>query len=268
MGKFPFLVKPHAKPQLPHFDPDDTGGFPDETLAAAVVEEHRAKLDELQQRMMAESKHSLLVVLQSMDAGGKDGVIRHIFSGISPQGCQVTSFKVPNEEEIRHDFLWRVHKRAPPLGTIGIFNRSHYEDVLVVRVHKLIGKGEVRRRFDEINEFERILALNGTTILKFFLHISKEEQRKRLQERIDEPEKNWKISQSDLQERKRWEEYMEAYEDTFRHTSTKHAPWHIIPANHKWSRNAIISQILVGTLEGLKMKYPKPSFDVSKVKVK
>ena len=268
MAKSPFLVAPHTKIKLSHLNPGETHDFPDETSAVSKLIKYRERLDELQELMLAECKHSLLVVLQSMDAGGKDGTIRHIFSGMSPQGCQVTSFKVPSSEELRHDFLWRIHKVTPPSGIIGIFNRSHYEDVLVVRVHKHIDKKETFRRFEEINAFERELAQNGTTILKFFLHISKDEQKKRLQERIDNPKKHWKISPSDVTERGLWHDYMQAYEDVFHHTSTKHAPWHIIPSNHKWFRNIAISKIIVHAMEELKMKYPKPSFDVSKIRLK
>ncbi len=268
MPKLPFRVDPQSKIGLADYDPADTGDFKDEAASIPKLIKYRERLDELQELLLAECKHSLLVVLQSMDAGGKDGTIRHIFSGMSPQGCQVTSFKVPSQEEIRHDFLWRIHKVTPPSGMIGIFNRSHYEDVLVVRVHKHIDKDEARRRFEEINGFEKTLAQNGTTILKFFLHISKDEQRRRLQERIDNPKKHWKISPSDVEERKLWHDYMSAYEDVFSHTSTKHAPWYIIPANHKLFRNVAISRIIVHTLESLNMKYPKPSFDVSKIRLK
>ena len=253
-----YRVPPGTKVKLSAYDPNDKGDSKSKAHAEAILEKQRAKLFQLQELLYAEAKSSLLVVLQAMDAGGKDGTIGHIFTGVNPQGCQVSSFKVPTEEELRHDFLWRVHKVTPGKGMMGIFNRSHYEDVLVVRVHNIISDKEAERRFEEINRFEKLLAENGTVILKFFLHISKDEQRKRLQERLDDPEKYWKVNPSDLKERECWDQYEQAYEDVFRNCSTKYAPWYIIPANKKWFRNVVISQIIVDALENLKMKYPKP----------
>jgi PPK2 family polyphosphate:nucleotide phosphotransferase len=263
----PYLVEPDSKVKLSHYDPDDTGDLNSKSKADKLLEQHREKLFTLQELMYAEEKHSLLVVLQAMDAGGKDGTIRHIFTGVNPQGCQVTSFKKPTEEELKHDFLWRVHRVTPARGTIGIFNRSHYEDVLVVRVHGNLTKGELKDRFRAINDFEDFLVENGTTILKFFLHISKDEQRDRLQARLDHPQKYWKVNPEDLKERQYWDDYMDAYEDVFRHCSRKRAPWYIIPSDKKWYRNVAISQIIIDALDGLKMKYPNSKFDVSKMKV-
>jgi PPK2 family polyphosphate:nucleotide phosphotransferase len=263
----PYLVDPTSKIKLSDYDPDETGGFKSKARAEAILEKHRRKLFEMQELMYAEAKRSLLVVLQGLDAAGKDGTIRHIFTGVNPQGCQVTSFKKPTEEELRRDFLWRVHRATPARGMIGIFNRSHYEDVLVVRVHGNLAKNEVTERFKAINDFEDLLVENGITILKFFLHISKDEQRDRLQARLDDRQKYWKVNPEDLKERQYWDMYVEAFEDVFRHCSTKHAPWFIIPANKKWYRNVVISQIIIDALEALDMKYPKPQFDVSKMKV-
>ena len=263
----PYLVEPDSKIKLSNYDPDDTGDLNSKSKADKLLEQHREKLSTLQDLMYAEAKHSLLVVLQAMDAAGKDGTIRHIFTGVNPQGCQVTSFKKPGLEELKHDFLWRVHRATPARGMIGIFNRSHYEDVLVVRVHGNLSKDELKDRFQAINHFEDLLVENGTTILKFFLHISKDEQRDRLQARLDDPQKYWKVNPEDLKEREYWDDYMDAYEDVFRHCSRKHAPWFIIPANKKWYRNVAISQILIEALDGLEMQYPKPNFDVSKMNV-
>jgi PPK2 family polyphosphate:nucleotide phosphotransferase len=263
----PYIVEPNSKIRLSDYDPDDTGGFKSKARAEAVLEKHREKLFQLQELMYAEAKRSLLVVLQGLDAAGKDGTIRHIFTGVNPQGCQVTSFKKPTEEELRHDFLWRVHRAAPARGMIGIFNRSHYEDVLVVRVHGNLSKNELTERFKAINDFEDLLVENGTTILKFFLHISKDEQRDRLQARLDHPQKYWKVNPEDLKERQYWDDYVEAFEDVFRHCSRKQAPWYLIPSNKKWYRNVAISQIIIDALDALDMKYPKPQFDVSKMKV-
>ena len=215
--------------------------------------------------MYAEQKHKVLVVLQGMDTSGKDGVIRHVFEGVNPQGVKVASFKVPTPEELAHDYLWRIHKQTPGKGELVIFNRSHYEDVLVVRVHDLVEKDVWSRRYDQINHFERMLADEGTIILKFFLHISLDEQKKRLQDRLDNPDKHWKFSVGDLKERKLWSEYVKAYEDVLQKTSTEWAPWYLVPANHKWYRDLVIGTILVDTLKGLNMKYPQPADDLSKI---
>ncbi len=253
-----YLIKPEEKVKLSKWDPSETrdfeGGKKD---GLAEIAKLNAKLEALQELLFAEHKHKVLIVLQAMDTGGKDGTIRHVFEGVNPQGVRVASFKVPTEEELDHDYLWRVHKVTPRKGEMVIFNRSHYEDVLVVRVHKLVPPEVWKKRFDQINQFERLLAENGTTILKFYLHIDLDEQKERLQARLDEPDKRWKFSLGDLDERKLWPAYMQAYEDVLSKTSTKYAPWYIIPANRKWYRDLVISSVLVDTLEGLKMKYPE-----------
>lgn len=261
--KSPYLVKPGSKVKLSHLSTDDKGDFADSAAAEPELAKHLQQLSELQEVFYASQRKALLIVLQGMDTAGKDGTIRHIFSGINPQGCNVAAFKVPTPLEARHDFLWRCQLEAPARGMIGIFNRSHYEQVLSPRVHgKLPGK-QVRRDLDDINAWEKTLTDNDVVILKFFLHISREEQTRRLQDRIDTPDKHWKLSPSDFEERPFWPEYMKAYEETFAATSHKHAPWFIIPADHKWYRNVAISAILVEAMEGLKLEYPAPTFDPS-----
>ena len=260
------LVEPGKKIKLAERDPQDTGDFKggkeDGLKEIAKLNE---KLQELQEVLYAEGKHKVLVVLQAMDTGGKDGAIRRVFDGVNPQGVKVASFKVPTAEEMAHDYLWRVHKVAPANGELVIFNRSHYEDVLVVRVHNYVAKEVWSKRYEQINAFEKLLAENGTTILKFFLHISKDEQKERLQARLDDPTKHWKFSLGDLGERKLWDDYQAAYEDALNKTSTEYAPWYVVPANRKWYRDLVISKVLVETLEGLKMKYPEPKDDLSGV---
>jgi len=263
-----FMVRPHARLRLGKFDPDDTAGFEKGDKAQAHLEKNIARMDELQYRLYAESQRALLIVLQGMDASGKDGTVRHVMSGLYPQGCRVTSFKVPSAEEAKHDFLWRIHQAVPAHGVIGIFNRSHYEDVLVVRVHQLVPKSVWSARYDEINTFEKLLTKNGVTILKFFLHISKAEQKERLEERLKDPNRNWKMNPDDLKERKRWDDYVKAYEAALGRCSTSAAPWFVIPSNKKWFRNLAVSQIIVETLERMNPKFPKPTFDISKLKVK
>ncbi len=250
-----YLVKPGKKVRLEDNDPGGTEGM-DEDDAKKLVKKHREKLAKLQQLLYAEHKHSLLIILQAMDAGGKDGTIRHVMSGVNPQGCSVTSFKVPSAEESDHDFLWRIHKAVPGKGQIGIFNRSQYEEVLVVRVHNLAPKSHWSEAYDQINDFEKMLAQNGVTILKFFLHISKEEQKRRFEARRTIHDKNWKASPSDYAERKYWDDYQEAFEDALEKCSKPDAPWYIVPANHKWFRDVVVSGIIVDTLEDLKMKFP------------
>ena len=262
------IVKPGRKVELEDFDPDATPGFKEKPDVAAILQETAARMAELQYTMYAENKRSLLIVLQAMDTGGKDGTIRHVMNGLNPAGCDVTSFKVPSEEERDHDYLWRIHEHVPPRGDFGIFNRSHYEDVIVVRVHDLVPRPVWKQRYDQINAFERHLTDNNVKILKFYLHISKDEQKKRLLERIKDPEKNWKLSSADFEERKYWGDYQEAYEDALSKCSTEWAPWHIIPANKKWFRNLAVAEIMLETLEGMKMKFPKPKLDVSKLKVR
>jgi len=225
------------------------------------------RLEELQELLYAEHKHKVLIVLQAMDTGGKDGTIRHVFEGVNPQGVRVASFKKPTLEELDHDFLWRVHKQVPGKGEIVIFNRSHYEDVLVVRVHNLAPKEVWSKRYDHINGFERMLVDEGTTILKFFLHIDLDEQKERLQARLDEPNKRWKFNPDDLEERKLWPKYVKAYEDAISKTSTSWAPWYIVPANRKWYRNLVVGTVVIEALEDLNMRHPEPQFDPADIKI-
>jgi PPK2 family polyphosphate:nucleotide phosphotransferase len=262
------LIKPGHKVKLSDYDPDDTLGHDKGAKIEVKLGKAEERLDSLQYLLYAEKKHALLVVFQALDAGGKDGTIRHVMSGLNPQGCVVASFKQPSPEEMAHDFLWRVHKVVPELGMIGVFNRSHYEDVLVVRVHDLVPKEVWSARYDQINAFERILSENGVTIVKFFLLISKGEQKKRFLERIDDPDRRWKISPADFMERKFWDDYIKAYEEVLRRCSTDEAPWYVIPANKKWFRNFAVSRILVETLEKFDMKCPKPTVDLQKLKWK
>lgn len=253
-----YLVKPETKVNLSKVNPNDTGDFKGgKRKGLAELEKLNDKLEALQELLFAEHQHKVLIVLQAMDTGGKDGAIRRVFDGVNPAGVRVASFKAPTPEELDHDYLWRIHRQVPGKGEMVIFNRSHYEDVLVVRVHEFVPPEVWRKRFDQINEFERTLAESGTTILKFYLHIDRDEQKERLQARLDDPTKRWKFRLGDLEERKRWDEYMEAYEDVLSRTSTDYAPWYIVPANRKWYRDLVISSVLVETLENLKMKYPE-----------
>ena len=253
-----YRIKPGSKVDLRYWDPDDKSASPG---SAEADEKHlskiAARIDESQELLYAEGKHGVLVVLQGMDTSGKDGTIRHVFHEVDPLGVRAVRFKTPNEDELAHDFLWRVHPHAPARGELVIFNRSHYEDVLVVRVHKLITEAECKRRYELINGFERLLVDNDTVILKFYLHISKDEQRKRLQERIDNPKKQWKFSMNDLADRALWNDYIKAYADAMAATSTEKAPWYVVPSNSKKNRNLFISSVLLETLEGLKMHYPR-----------
>jgi PPK2 family polyphosphate:nucleotide phosphotransferase len=217
----------------------------------------RTRLERLQELLYAEHKHALLIVLQGMDASGKDGTIRRVFEGVNPQGVKVAKFGPPTPEELDHDFLWRVHREAPRKGEIVIFNRSHYEGVLVERVHNLVPEPTWKARYEQINDFERLLTEQGTTILKFFLHISKDEQKKRLQERLDDPTKNWKFSRSDLPERGHWSEYMRSYKDALEKTSSQRAPWYVVPSNHGWFRDLVVCTEIVRTLESMRMQYPR-----------
>ena len=255
-------VEPGSKVKLARIDPSSTPswkadeGVDDKEQAAAKLAELTERLTALQSMLWAQSKERVLVVLQAMDAGGKDGTIRRVFEGVNPSGVRVASFKKPTEPELAHDYLWRIHQQVPANGELVIFNRSHYEDVLVVRVMDLVPEDRWKRRYRHIAEFERMLADEGTTIVKLFLHISKEEQRERLQARLAEPDKNWKFDEADLVPRARWDDYQKAFEDAIAETSTELAPWYIVPANRKWYRNLAVSEILVKTLEGLKMSYP------------
>jgi len=263
-----YRVKPGSAPGLDQRDASATNGLPatkDERTAR--IAQLAAKVDSLQDLLYAERQHKILIVLQGMDTSGKDGTIRHVFSEVDPLGVRAVSFKAPVGEELERDYLWRVHRQVPGKGEIVIFNRSHYEDVLITRVHGWIDRAECERRYDQINAFERLLAETGTTILKFFLHISKDEQRARLQARLDDPAKRWKFNPRDLEERKKWDVYMQAYEDAIAATSSEWAPWYVVPADSKSARNLLVSSILVETLEGLKMSYPQPEGDYSKVVV-
>jgi len=264
-----YRVKPDRRVDLAHWNPNDTSALDgsEEEAEDRLVKLNR-QLEDLQELLYAEGKRRLLVVLQAMDTGGKDATIRPVFEGVNPLGVKVASFKVPTPEELGHDFLWRVHRQTPAKGEITIFNRSHYEDVLVVRVHKLVSPDVWRGRYARISDFERILAEEGTTILKFFLHISKDEQKKRLQARLDERDKRWKFNVGDLKERKLWPAYMRAYEDAIGKTSTQWAPWYIVPANHKWYRNLVVATIMVETLKSLKMRYPEPKDNLDRVVIR
>lgn len=262
---FALRPQPGERVRLQDFDPGDTGQFRRKKDALERLKQNRHRLRELQEVLYAENKHALLIILQAMDAGGKDGTIRHVMRGVNPQGVQVTSFKVPTPEALAHDFLWRVHQHTPPRGTIGIFNRSHYEDVLVVRVEELVPRHVWARRYDHINAFERLLTDNGVTILKFFLHISKDEQKERFLDRLNEPDKHWKFSRGDLAVREKWDQYMAAYEDALSRCNTEYAPWYIVPANKKWYRNLVVSSVIVETLERLDMRYPDPEPDLDTI---
>ncbi|HEY6563142.1 MAG TPA: polyphosphate kinase 2 family protein, partial [Pirellulaceae bacterium] len=249
--------------ELAQFDAGYTDKSFDKESAKKRIQENCKALDHLGYRLYAENRRSLLLVLQGMDTSGKDGTIRSVTSGFNPLSCQVVSFKQPSAEELDHDFLWRIHAAVPRRGNIGIFNRSHYEDVLVVRVHQLVSPAEWESRFELINSFERLLVEGDMTIIKCFLHISKDEQRERLQERLDDPSKNWKFSKGDLAERARWDDYMAAYEDALTRCNTSHAPWHIIPSNRKWFRDLAVSELLRTTLERMDPHFPRNIEDLS-----
>lgn len=258
-----YRVVPGSEARLASRDPADRSAFDgDKSEAGRRTKQLNERLEELQELLYADGAHKLLIVLQAMDTGGKDGTIRHVFDGTNPQGVKVASFKKPTPEELAHDYLWRVHEHTPGSGQITIFNRSHYEDVLVVRVHELVPEERWRKRYDHINAFEALLADEGTTILKFFLHISKEEQKERLQARLDEPHKQWKFARGDLAERRRWDAYAAAYEEALTRTSTERAPWYVVPADRKWYRNLVVSSVIVETLERLDMSYPPPEEDL------
>jgi PPK2 family polyphosphate:nucleotide phosphotransferase len=262
-----------SKVNLAEIPPDDTGEYPANDKGKAAAEEDTKglleQLSRLQERLYANSAQTLLVVLQGMDTSGKDGTIKHVMSGVNPQGCRVASFKTPMPIELAHDFLWRVHHEVPPKGQIGIFNRSHYEDVLVTRVHGQITEKAAEQRFAHINHFEKLLAQNGTTVLKFFLHISKSEQRKRLEARLRDPEKHWKFNLNDLKERELWSHYQAAHEAAIAATSTEYAPWYVVPADRKWYRNLVVATTVVTALEKMKLKrVPAPgSIDLAKIKI-
>ncbi|HVQ23126.1 MAG TPA: polyphosphate kinase 2 family protein [Candidatus Saccharimonadia bacterium] len=250
------LVRPGRKVDLAAFDPDATFGH---QKAGALEELTRGvdRLTDLQERLWANGGRAVLIVLQGIDTAGKDGTIRHVMGAFNPQGCDVVGFKVPTPEELAHDFLWRAHKAVPPKGSVAIFNRSHYEDVLVVRVHELVPESVWRQRYGQINEFEQLLSETGTTILKFFLLIDQDEQKARLQARLDDPTKRWKFSSADFEERKRWDAYTAAYEEMLERCSLKNAPWYVIPSNRKWFRNLAVADILADTLDDLHLPYPE-----------
>ena len=262
-----FRIPPGSNVRLSELDPGFKGKH-SKQKALARIGILREEMDELQQKLFAERKRSLLICLQGLDAGGKDGVIKHVIGSMNPDGCRVANFKEPTQEELAHDFLWRVEAQMPKRGEIAIFNRSHYEDVLVVRVHNLVPKAVWSERYTQINDFERRHAANGTVILKFFLHISKDEQLKRFEQRLDDPAKRWKISESDYTERECWDDYARAYDDVFAKCNTEQAPWFVIPANHKWFRDIAVSEIIVSTLEAMDIQVPKPTVDLEEIRRK
>jgi PPK2 family polyphosphate:nucleotide phosphotransferase len=261
-----FRVEPGTQVKLQRLDPAYSDPAVDESGAGGLLDADTKKLRELQDLLYAEHARSLLICLQGMDTSGKDGTIRHVFGPMNPQGCRAVSFKAPSAEELSHDFLWRIHREVPAKGEVVIFNRSHYEDVLVARVHKLVPKSVWSGRYEQINACEEELAAEGTHILKFFLHISKQEQLKRFKARLDDPSKQWKISEADYAERKHWDDYVAAYDEALSRCSTKHAPWFVIPSDHKWFRNLAIARIVVAALEALKMRYPKPTVDLDRIR--
>ena len=263
-----FRVKDGKHFRLKDYDPADTGHWKSKEHAESTLMEGVARTADLQDKLYAQDNWSLLLIFQAMDAAGKDGAIKHVMSGVNPQGCQVHAFKAPSDTELQHDFLWRTTRDLPERGHIGIFNRSYYEEVLVVRVHpeilksqktppSLVGKKIWDERFEDIRCFERHMARSGTVIRKFFLNVSKKEQKKRFLARLDEPEKNWKFSSADVKERQCWDDYQEAYEDMIRNTATEHAPWYVVPADNKWFTRLVISTVVVDTLESLNLEYPK-----------
>jgi PPK2 family polyphosphate:nucleotide phosphotransferase len=263
-----FRVQPGAAVELDKIDPHEIVGFAgDKAVGKAWLPSLGKRLKDLQEMLYAQSKHRLLVVLQAMDTGGKDSTIDHVFEDVNPQGVNVKSFKAPTAPELAHDFLWRVHPHVPGNGEIVIFNRSHYEDVLIVRVHELVPEATWRKRYLHIRNFEEMLVDEGTTVVKFFLYISKDEQKERLQDRLDEPDKHWKFNVDDLAERKRWDDYLAAYAEAIAATSTAAAPWYIVPADRKWFRNLIVSQVLVNTLEAMDLHYPEPEQALDDVEV-
>ena len=259
-------IEPGCKVRLKDFDPDyHSNPHPDDAKLANTLARDLERMAELQERLYAEHQRALLIVLQAMDAGGKDGTIKHVMAGLNPQSCRVASFKKPAGAETEHDFLWRIHQTLPARGEIVIFNRSHYEDVLAARVHKLVRKTVWKKRYEHINNFEKGLLDSGTRILKFFLHISREEQRERFEQRLADPQKHWKLSVADFEERDRWDDYQEAFEDALTRCSTEWAPWYVIPANRKWFRNYAVARTIVETLEEMNPRFPPTTVDVSKI---
>jgi PPK2 family polyphosphate:nucleotide phosphotransferase len=263
-----YRVKLDEKIKLEEWAPDETKGFHGSKKdGEEKLLQLNQELESLQEMLYAEHKHKLLIILQGMDTSGKDGVTRHVFEGVNPQGVRVASFKAPTPEELDHDYLWRIHRQTPGSGEIVLFNRSHYEDVLVVRVHSLVSEDTWKKRYEQINHFEKGLVEEGTTILKFFLHIDKNEQKRRLQDRLADPKKQWKFNPGDLKERQLWDQYTQAYEDVLKKTSTEWAPWYIVPANTNWYRNLVVATLLVETLKGLQMNYPPLAEGLEKITI-
>ncbi len=260
-----FVASPDTQIKLSEWDPDFTGeidkDYAEDKLKNGLVKQ----MSDLQYKLFADKSQAILIILQGLDASGKDSTIRHVMNAFSPQSCKVYSFKKPNDEEVSHDYLWRIHNVTPAKGEITIFNRSHYEDILTVRVHNLISEEALSKRYNQINDFEKYLFENNIKIIKLFLHISKDEQKKRLEERIKDPLKQWKFSESDIIERRSWDQYIIAYEEMLSKCSTNHAPWYIIPVNHKWFRNFIVTQIIINTLDNMELKFPKPKIDLFKI---
>jgi PPK2 family polyphosphate:nucleotide phosphotransferase len=259
-------VRPGSRFKLADADADRAFGW-EKDKAAAATAENLARLEELQYKMYADARFAMLVVLQAIDGGGKDSTIRRVFGAFNPQGCTVTAFKAPSALELRHDYLWRIHKHAPARGEIAVFNRSHYEDVLIVRVNDLVPEDVWSRRYEQINDFERLLGACGTRVVKIFLHISKEEQRARFAERLTDRRKNWKFDTGDLEKRQQWNAYTRAFEAMFARCSTEHAPWYVIPANRKWFRDFAVSQVLLYELEQLPLRFPAPNFDPKSIRI-
>ena len=262
-----FRVEPGTRVRLADIDPDESEHYQRKKDVADELKRHRDRISDLQARLYGEQRRSLLIVLQAMDTGGKDGTIKGVFAGVNPQGCQVWSFKAPSTEESAHDFLWRYHQKTPPKGMIHIFNRSHYEDVLIVRVKDLVPESVWRPRYDAINQFEYALTADGVTVLKFFLHISKDEQKRRLESRLQDPDKRWKFSSNDLKERAYWDDYQAAFEDAVNECSTDYAPWYVVPANKKWYRNLVVARTIADTLEAMDPKFPAAEQGLDKVEI-
>lgn len=263
-----YRIEPGTEVNLKDHDPNARSGFDgSKRKARRSLPALNSRLSELQRKLWAESKRGLLLVIQAIDTGGKDGTIRHVFSGVNPQGVHVWNFGKPSEWELAHDYLWRIHHRTPERGAITIFNRSHYEDVLVVRVKNLVPETVWSKRYHHIREFERMLSDEGTTIVKVFLNISRDEQRERLQARLEEPDKNWKFNVADLGDRALWDDYQKAFETVLSETSTEYAPWYVVPANRKWYRNLVVSSILISTLERLDPQYPDPPADLGQITI-
>jgi PPK2 family polyphosphate:nucleotide phosphotransferase len=268
----PYLVEDGSNFRLKDFDPSDTGKLKSQDEARELLQKGISRMAELQDKLYAQDRWALLLIIQALDAAGKDGIVKHVMSGMNPQGCKVTSFKQPSHEELDHDYMWRAQRRVPERGTIGIFNRSYYEEVLVVRVHpeilnsqqlpsNLITDDIWKERFQDMCEYERYLSRNGVVTRKFFLNLSKKEQKKRFLARLDQPEKNWKFSAADVRERRYWDEYHKAYEEMIRHTATKRAPWYVVPADNKWFTRVVVAAAVVDTLEQLDLRYPVVSGD-------